>query len=178
MYTQTHVVLSTCIHVFLVIPYKYMYMTCTFRHQPTVWGWRVGWGSGRRGSKASSRCDHRCTPGCGSWCMHASYRDLQGRLRSFETTCPLSSQACLWSGWHPIFSEWHPAPHAALSWCGHLAPLLPRRGWGLSTGLPDPDGHLACHLNAFQSADSSDPGAKWDFRLAEETAFAQILPCL
>lgn len=81
----------------------------------------------------------------------------------------------MWGSRHPILSEWRPAPHAALSWCARLAPLLPHRGRGLSAGLPGPDGHLTCHLNAFQSADPSDPGAKWDFRLAEETAFAQIL---
>lgn len=105
-------------------------------------------------------------------------RDLQWRLRSFETPCPLSSQARVRRGRYPVLSERHSAPRAARGWRGRLAPLLPQRGRGLGTGLPDPDGHGACHLNAFQSADPSDPGAEWDFRLAAETAFAQVLPRL
>lgn len=105
-------------------------------------------------------------------------RNLQRRLRSLETPCPLSSQARMRSGRHPVLSERRSAPRAALGRRSRLAPLLPQWRRGLDTGLPDPDGHLACHLNAFQSADPSDPRAEWDFRLAAETAFAQVLPRL
>lgn len=126
---------------------------------------------GRKGSAVSSGWDCRCIrDGEAGLCM-----TLTVRLQSSETTCPLFSQACVWSSRHPVLSEWCPAPHTALSWRGCLAPLLPHGGRGLGAGLPHPDGHFAYHPNAFQSADPSDPGAKWDFRLAEETAFAQIL---
>lgn len=166
--------------------YTYVY-TCsqahhahTYTYAPTdielQGGAVVGQGSGRKGSEVSSGLDRRCSLGYRSWFLHTSDSDLQ--WRSIETTCLLSLQTCVWSGRHPILSERCPAPHTALSQHGCLAPLLPHRGRGLGAGLPDPDGLLTLHPNAFQSTDSSDTGAKWDFRLAEETAFAQVLPCL
>lgn len=82
------------------------------------------------------------------------------------TTCLLSPQARVWRGRHPLLSERRPAPHAALGQRGRLAPLLPRGGCRLSPGLPGPDGHVARHPDALQSADPSDPGAEWDLRLA------------
>lgn len=82
------------------------------------------------------------------------------------------------SGRHPVVSGRRPASRAALGQHVRLAPLLACGGCRLSSGLPDPDGQLARYLDAFQPAGPADPGAKWDFRLASETAFAQVLPRL
>lgn len=84
----------------------------------------------------------------------------------------------MWSGRHSVLSGQRPAPRAALGQRGCLAPLLALRGRGLGSGLPDSDGQLAHHPDAVQPAGPADAGAKRDFRLASETAFAQVLPCL
>lgn len=82
----------------------------------------------------------------------------------------------MWSGWHSVFSE----SRSALGCCSRCTtPLFPCRRYWLIAGLSHPDGHLFfTHVNVFQSADPSDTGAKWDLRLAQETAVAQILSCL
>lgn len=103
---------------------------------------------------------------------------LSGGRGVLKTTCLLSLQACVRSGWHPVLSGQRPAPCAARSQRGRLAPLLALGGCRLGAGLSDPDGQLACHPDAVQPAGPADPGAKRDFRLASETAFAQVLPCL
>ena len=103
---------------------------------------------------------------------------LSGGRGVLKTTCLLSSQACVRSGRHPVLSGQRPAPRAALRQRGRLAPLLALRGCRLGAGLPDPNGQLAHHPDAVQPAGPTDPGAKRDFRLASETAFAQVLPCL
>lgn len=82
----------------------------------------------------------------------------------------------MWSGWHSVFSE----SRSALGCCSRCTtPLFPCRRYWLIAGLSHPDGHLFfTHVNVFQSTDPSDTGAKWDLRLAQETAVAQILSCL
>ena len=84
----------------------------------------------------------------------------------------------MWSGRHSVLSGQRPAPRAALGQRSRLAPLLTLGGRRLGSGLPDPDGQLAHHPDAVQPAGPTDAGAKRDFRLASETAFAQVLPCL
>lgn len=111
----------------------------------------------------------------GHGCSAVQVYELVVAFRQHPSSVP---QACVWSGRHPVLSERRPAPHAAPGQCGRPATLLARGGCGLGAGLPDPDGQLAHHPDAFQSAGPSAPGAKWDFRLASETAFAQVLPGL
>jgi len=81
----------------------------------------------------------------------------------------------MWSGRHSVFSE----PRPALGCCSRrAAPLLPFRRHRFLPGLPQPDGCCIAHVDVFQPTDPSDTGAKWDLRLAQETAVAQILSCL
>lgn len=84
-------------------------------------------------------------------------------------------QTCMWSSWHSVFSE---SRTAFSCYFRCTIPLLSFREYWSIIVLPFTDGHLFTHVNVFQSAGPPAPGAKWDFRLAQETTVAQVLSCL